>query len=1007
MSSSKVDSEIIETVKEIVKKSIEEQNVTGRRIRPVTLPLDQEVLVDKKSDGIKGVVNVSSNVYSSEVDPITNLRAQSTLEKIKINNRRKKQELLIRNNKNLYSLPKYKISASTFTYQTDEEVRAASVVAVKSLLRESGLTDGIFDDRMGTIDKDVVCVTCKRDDRGCRGHPGHIDLPPGVTFVKHTAQDKCIQSLECICEYCGDTFITEEISEVLGISGMGDEQKLAICAKLSRTLLYKLHDHKLPHAVYNSSFTGYKLFFTVKTPDGKQKQYERSPANMLKIWNACPPASLKLIGFNGATHPRQFLFSCIPVIPPCLRPPVFIAKKQTDNMFTTCYIQILNRISQLQQYVTTKVERENALNNLYNDIKMIIYGPEKKIGTKVPLKESGVLGGLKTKKGLVRSNFMGKRVNYCGRAVAGPAYEGHPGETIIPKSFAEIIYMQDIISYVSYDRMYARFKNGDYKFFKMKLLNENGFFPVTAKHIAFYKPEIGDIFLRKLESGDMNQTGRQPSLHGPSILSYTSVIGETEQLKIISADNSCKNADFDGDEFTAHFPQTVKGQAEAMAQHNFKNNLMNAESNRPMIALAFHGLIGWFLATANWGRGLIEIPEKRFNEAIRLVSDSYRKKTLFDRIERVNKYTGKNIGRYTGNSLFSLCLPTNFTYTGSGLKIIDGILVEGTLCDINIGLKVNSLIQVLCKMYSQEEACRFLNDAQFLADWFTMWHGLSIGYKDFNANRKEVLKMLKKELNKMQIEFYNLGARPKDPINLHFWLQSAQVLLDKTKILGREIGSRYINKNNGLNILSKEGGSGAKGGPVNTSQITGSLGAQFVGSGIIEYDLKNKTRAAAFFTSNDVAVESIGYIVNSYMDGITLSAAIFHNIASRISLMDTAKSTADVGYTHRRIVKSLETIIVNWFGMVTSTDDRMFALMFNCFFNVAKMMPVKNKRIGEKIFFANFKAESELLNRIYERKHLKGNKGVYVKTDPIDDFTSTYKRRPRLSEMKNMGITCE
>lgn len=1001
MASGKVTAELKETIKDLVKSIPPNNSTIEEKMRTVKVNLNQEkliVAIDEKKNTIQ-------KKYTQYVDPISNLKSHTIAnETIKIIDKRKKLNQTIKNNKNIYSLPKYKITKTQIYAISDEEIRSHSVANINSLVRDYGNTDGIFDERMGAIDSDKLCVTCNRDDRGCRGHIGHIELP--IKFIKPTYQKKCIQTLQCLCSYCGEPFISEQFAQVLGVYNMPDEQRLAFCAEVSNKWLYKTHDHGYPHCVYNSEFTGYKLCFTVTTSDGIKK-YERSVENMENIWSACSPEGLKRIGYTGKTTPFNFVMSCVAVLPPNLRPPSFIDGKSSDHMLTVCYYQILTRVIKLKKYDNKAFEREGELNNLYNDIKTIIYGPEKKSGTKIPLKDAGILNGYKTKKGMVRFYIMGKRVNYCGRSVAGPGHNLHPGESGVPKSFVKTMLVQDIVSKLNYSNVLTRFRNGDYHFMKMILVSEHGLFPIKQKHIIEYQPQIGDVLLRPIESGDMNITGRQPSLHIGSILSYTSVINETEQCTIQASDNPQKNADFDGDEFTQHFLQTIPAQAEAMTVHNFKNNIMSGESNRPMVALAFHGLIGWFLATANWGRGNITIPEKRFYEAISLVPDSYRKSSLFERLERVSLYTGKEIKKYSGNTLFSLCLPTNFTYSGNGLKIVDGILVEGVLKKSNIGIKVNSMIQILNKMYSTEEAVRFLNDAQFLADWFTMWHGLSIGYKDFNANRKEVLKMLNKEVTKMQFEFYNLGPRPKDPIDLHFWTLKVHKLLDKTREIGRKIGEKYIDKWNALNILSDDMGCGAKGGAINTSQITGSLGAQFVGATIVNYELKNGTRASPFFMPNDVAVESIGYIVRSYMDGISLSNAFFHNIAARLGLVDTAKSTGEVGYTHRRVVKSLEHIVISWLGMVMSTDDRLFSPLFNCGFDVSKMLSIKTKEQGETIFFADFKAEAKLLNRIYERKHLNGQKGIVKKDNPIETFITTNGRRPRMSEMAELGFDIE
>lgn len=1005
MVKSSTKSIVKEKIEQMVKDAINFQENTGVRNKPITLGLNKETPAPTREDKKQNTNKYNS--YSDEkLDPLASYKAQELAQsKIEDINEKQRLEEETRTNINLNKLPIYKVHNTKLYAMSDAERRAMSVVNVNSLIREPGETDGLFDERMGTIEKNKKCVTCERNDRGCRGHSGHIELP--VKFVNPIFQKQCIWALDCICPFCGDTYINDEFAKALGVYSMPEAKRLKFCSEISNSWLYKLHNHGTPHCVYNNDFTGHKLCFTISTKEKGIKKYTRSIENMEKIFSTCPREKLKIIGFSGETHPLNFIMSCIFCAPPCIRPPAFVDGKPRDHFLTIVYHQILSRIFRLQKYMNNDIDRDIELDNLYNDIKMISFGPEKKIGNKISQKDAGIFPSYKSKKGMMRACMMGKRVNHCCRTVAGPGYELHPGEVKLPASFAKILYVEVVVNKYNLPLVITRFRNGDYKFIKMKLVSEKGIFQVKEHHLHKYIPQIGDIFIRPIETGDRGLTGRQPSLHAESIMGYNFVIDEYETIKIHSSNNACFNADFDGDEFTGHIVQTIMAMVECMTVMNFKNHILNVQSNRPMMALAFHGLIGWFLATADWGRGYIIIPKKRFEEALSLINDSFRKETLFKRLETVIAYTGTKIEKYSGNTLFSLCLPTNFTYKGNGLEIVDGILVKGTLKKSNIGLKVGSLIQIIAKMYSIPEACRFLNDAQILADWFTMWHGFSIGYKDFNANRSEVLKMLKIDLNKMQLEFYNLGPRPKDPIALFFWMRSAHNLLDRTKSNGKKIGEEYLKNWNGLNILSDDRGSGAKGSSTNTSQITGSLGAQFVGASIIMYELKNGTRCLPFFVSDDVAVESIGYVVNSYMDGISLSACIFHNIAARLGLIDTAKSTAEVGYTHRRVEKSLEPITISWLGMVTSTDGRMFQPLFNCGFDVSKMLPIKTKKYGEKIFFCDMKAEANLLNRIYERKYLGGMKLEPLKDDDeYDKFKKQNGRRPKFSELFDIGIDC-
>ena len=187
--------------------------------------------------------------------------------------------------------------------------------------------------------------------------------------------------------------------------------------------------------------------------------------------------------------------------------------------------------------------------------------------------------------------------------------------------------------------------------------------------------------------------------------------------------------------------------------------------------------------------------------------------------------------------------------------------------------------------------------------------------------------------------------------------------------------------------------------------------------------MKGKTRCLPYYVSNDISLESIGYVIHSYMDGITPPASLFHEMASRITLIDTARNVSEIGYTHRRVEKSLEPIIISWLLLVVSSDGRLFQPIFSAGWSVDKSLPVKTKRTGERIFFCNFEDEAKLLCRIHEKKVLgitpeneeleaksiaegKGSLGLIKKkakiikiNDEFHAFKKTNGRFPKFSEL--------
>ncbi len=102
--------------------------------------------------------------------------------------------------------------------------------------------------------------------------------------------------------------------------------------------------------------------------------------------------------------------------------------------------------------------------------------------------------------------------------------------------------------------------------------------------------------------------------------------------------------------------------------------------------------------------------------------------------------------------------------------------------------------------------------------------------------------------------------------------------------------------------------SGAKGSPINISQIIACVGQQNVEGKRIPFGF------------NDYGPEAKGFVENSYLQGLNPTEFFFHAMGGREGLIDTAVKTSETGYIQRRLVKVY-----------------FFSLSFNCnlyFFSV-------------------------------------------------------------------------
>ena len=108
--------------------------------------------------------------------------------------------------------------------------------------------------------------------------------------------------------------------------------------------------------------------------------------------------------------------------------------------------------------------------------------------------------------------------------------------------------------------------------------------------------------------------------------------------------------------------------------------------------------------------------------------------------------------------------------------------------------------------------------------------------------------------------------------------------------------------------------SGSKGSLINISQMISCLGPQSIEGKRAPYGFDNRT--LPHFTKYDDSPTARGFIESSYITGLSAHEMFFHAMAGRIGLIDTAVKTSQTGYAQRRIVKSMEDILVTYDGTV-------------------------------------------------------------------------------------------
>ena len=117
---------------------------------------------------------------------------------------------------------------------------------------------------------------------------------------------------------------------------------------------------------------------------------------------------------------------------------------------------------------------------------------------------------------------------------------------------------------------------------------------------------------------------------------------------------------FDGDEGNINQVSSLESRAEIVHLMNVKENIMNSQTNRPIMSLAFDSITGAYLLTAD----KTKMTKSVFYQLLMSIQRHVNVKRLEEKGRQYNLITLSEEGEemYAGKLLFSATLPEDFYY---------------------------------------------------------------------------------------------------------------------------------------------------------------------------------------------------------------------------------------------------------------------------------------------------------------------------------------------------------
>ena len=588
--------------------------------------------------------------------------------------------------------------------------------------------------------------------------------------------------------------------------------------------------------------------------------------------------------------------------------------------------------------------------------------------------------------------MMGKRVNYAARSVISPDPYIETNEIGIPPVFAKKLTYPEPVTHHNFKKLRECVVNGPDKWpGATHVQNEDGSLialgvfdeagrEAIANQLLTPAAENGrsSSFLftnnnkkvyRHLRNGDYLLLNRQPTLHKPSIMAHTArVLPGEKTIRMHYANCNTYNADFDGDEMNAHFPQNEIARAEAM---------LIARTDQQYLVPTDGGVL----------RGLIQ---DHVDAGVNMCSrDSFftREKYIqfvYAGLREAN--TGSSLGNgniedsieigengriltqppailkpvplWTGKQIISTIL-TNLTPSGrKGLNLIskskipakmwganapeeqtvlfmDGQLLTGILDKSQFGASSNGLVHAMYEVYGPQYAGRLLSMLGRLFTTYLQSIGFTCRMDDLWLNpegdkaRRALIDSASTMGSGVASEYIGTDSKAGIRLGLEDVLRDSEKMagLDsamktKTNKITSEIISTCIPSKlykpfpqNNMQVMTV---SGAKGSSVNVSQISCLLGQQELEGKRVPTMVSGKTLPS--FQAFDTAARAGGYITGRFLTGIKPQEYYFHCMAGREGLIDTAVKTSRSGYLQRCLIKHLEGLKVNYDHTVRDSD---------------------------------------------------------------------------------------
>jgi DNA-directed RNA polymerase II subunit RPB1 len=791
---------------------------------------------------------------------------------------------------------------------------------------------GLVDLRLGTCDIYLPCSTCGQNNNDCPGHFGHTELASPVFHIGFLPHLKNI--LQCICLKCSNILVEKSDVHFKKALLKKSEHRFKEIKALTKSVNYcfscgvpvptikrEIKDSGTIKIMIERDVNNDDIKETEESQFGIRKIKESlSPRDCYNILRNVSDNDCYLLGFNPQIQRLEDLIITIFPIPPTIIRPTakvdFMSSATLEDGLTKKISDIIvtnKRVRQLMEKETISNDISSFNQDFFNLLQYHVatyFDNESVSLPKTEFKTGGRLiksisARIKGKAGRVRSNLMGKRVDFSARSVITSDPYIDIDQVGISKKIAMELTIPEEVTPFNIKYLTKLIKNGKDTYpganFVLRLNYRDGKPDVQTIYLKYRKKDIrlkfGDIVERHSVDGDYVLFNRQPTLHKPSMMGHKIQVIDNDELNTFRMNVSvCKpyNADFDGDEMNIHLAQSVQARNELKRIANVQFQIVGVKNSSPIIGCQQDTLSGAYMLTEP------NVKLMGFEIANILCNTTSETKFKID----MNK-------EYSGYDIFSHIIPEGINIIKKNIEIENGKLKSGHLDDSSLSFAKNSIIHFIWDKFGPNKTRRFIDDSQRLVLNYLLIRGQTVGFKDTIVSEEMGKKMEQVISNSIIESKYNITQFENDTEQLSLETIESS-LSSELNAVQSNIGQLLMNYLDINNFFWAAAKSGAKGKTSNVAQVLGVLGQNNAEGTRIKKKIER--RSLIYWHKDDDTPEARGFIKRSFLQGVRGFEFFYNSIGSREGLIDTAIKTAQTGYIQRQLIKGLEDLTIQYDG---------------------------------------------------------------------------------------------